>query len=438
MADCNSTFLDLVASPLLWLSQAGDVALGLNAAANRLLAAGRPPIAVEALLGEAGAAALRSRLPAPGEAVPRVIDIDKPTPGGTLGLRLSVDAVPDDHQGWLVGLERRREPGAGEDAGDTWHATLLQVLDQLPVGLEIYDDALMELFSNRESTALFGYTTEEIAGLDAWWEIGYPDPEYRSAVQRDWQDAIAQSRRTQSDVLLRDLVVACKDGSRKTVQPRYRAIGDHHVLVYWDMTDRRRLERELRQAAETDMLTGVCDRRRFFVEAAATLADSAGAGRPLSLLMLDVDHFKAINDRFGHAGGDEVLRTVARRLVDAVRTEDLVARLGGEEFAVLLPGLDAPAARIVADRVRAALSRWPIEVAGDRLTARASVGGAARTDADETIDHLLERADRALYAAKRDGRDRVAFDDPGADPKAGAGRKGGPGRRRAPGEEGTP
>jgi diguanylate cyclase (GGDEF)-like protein len=411
MTDCSSTFLDLVASPLLWLSETGDVVLGLNAAANRVLAAGRPPIAIEALLGDAAAAAIRSRLPGAGQARPLDLDVDAVTPTRAIRLQLSIDAAPGQQAGWLVGVEDRSRPLLDGNADDAWHATLLQVLDQLPVGLEIYDEAYVELFSNLESTVIFGYSTEEVRGLDAWWEVGFPDPAYRAEVQRAWAEAVAQSRRTQSDVLLRDLVVACKDGSRKIVQPRYRAIGDHHVVVYWDMTGRRRLERELRQAAETDVLTGVCDRRRFFVEAAAMLAGSAASGRPLSLLMLDVDHFKSINDRFGHAGGDEVLRTVARRLVEAVRTEDLVARLGGEEFAVLLPGLDGPAARAVADRVRTALSSWPIAVDGGRLTVRASVGGAVHADADESVDQLLERADRALYAAKRDGRDRVTFAD---------------------------
>jgi diguanylate cyclase (GGDEF)-like protein len=411
MTDCSSTFLDLVASPLLWLSETGAVVLGLNAAANRILAAGRPPIATEALLGAQAAATLLEHLPAPGHPRPSDVDVDAMTPTGSIRLRLSIDAAPGHQAGWLVGVEDLSKPRFGGNADDAWRATLLQVLDQLPVGLEIYDEALVELFSNLESTVIFGYTTEEVRGLDAWWEIGFPDPVYRAEVQRAWAEAVAQSRRTQSDVLLRDLVVACKDGSRKHVQPRYRAIGDHHVLVYWDMTGRRRLERELRQAAETDVLTGVCDRRRFFLEAAAMLADSAASGRPLSLLMIDIDHFKSINDRFGHAGGDEVLRTVARRLVEAVRTEDIVARLGGEEFAVVLPGLDGPAARAVADRVRTVLSSRPIEVDGGRLTVCASVGGAARADAGESIDQLLERADRALYAAKRGGRDRVAFAD---------------------------
>jgi diguanylate cyclase (GGDEF)-like protein len=411
MADYNSTFLDLVATPLLWLSEDGKVALGLNAAANRVFAAGRPPVSIEALFGEATATAIRSRVADAGRPRPLVLDVDAVTPTGAVRLRLTVEAAPGDRAGWLVGVEDCSPPVVDGSADEAWRATLLQVLDQLPVGLEIYDDAYIELFSNLESTVMFGYTTQEIRGLDAWWEIGYPDPNYRVDVQRAWEAAIAQSRRTQSDVLLRDLVVTCKDGSRKIVQPRYRAIGEQHVLVYWDMTGRRRLERELRQAAETDVLTGVCDRRRFFVEAAAMLADSAATGRPLSLLMLDVDHFKSINDRFGHAGGDEVLRTVARRFVEVVRVEDLVARLGGEEFAVLLPGLDGAAAKVVADRVRAALSSRPIEVAGGRLTVRTSVGGASRTDAHETVDQLLERADRALYAAKRDGRDRVVFAD---------------------------
>ncbi len=211
---------------------------------------------------------------------------------------------------------------------------------------------------------------------------------------------------------MRDWTVNCKDGSRKTIQFRYRAIGDHHALLYWDVTERRRLDEELRRAAETDPLTGVSDRRRFFALAADALAEGAATGRPLSLLMVDIDHFKSINDRFGHAAGDEVLRTTARRLAEAVRLENTVGRLGGEEFAVLLPGLGGPAAATVAERLRTVAADPPVEIGGTRIAVRISVGGVAHAGGPAGLDALLERADRALYDAKRTGRDRVVFAEP--------------------------
>jgi diguanylate cyclase (GGDEF)-like protein len=159
-----------------------------------------------------------------------------------------------------------------------------------------------------------------------------------------------------------------------------------------------------RLAAEaiTDPLTGLRNRRGFHAEAAAALARCARAGQPASLLSLDLDRFKSINDRHGHAAGDEVLRGLAAVMRSEARAGDLAARLGGEEFVLLLPDTDLDAALALAERLRAALPLGVPHPGGGRVTA--SFGLAPIAD---SLDAALAAADEALYAAKAAGRDRV-------------------------------
>jgi diguanylate cyclase (GGDEF)-like protein len=160
----------------------------------------------------------------------------------------------------------------------------------------------------------------------------------------------------------------------------------------------------LRHQAETDALTGLTNRRHFLGLAQQALDAAREGGRPLSLLMLDLDHFKDINDSHGHQAGDLVLRAVARCLGEVVREFDTVGRLGGEEFGILLPGLDAAGATRVAHRLRRAVA----ELHPGGYTVTTSLGVATGTD---DVDALLARADECLYAAKGAGRNRVSFQD---------------------------
>jgi diguanylate cyclase (GGDEF)-like protein len=157
----------------------------------------------------------------------------------------------------------------------------------------------------------------------------------------------------------------------------------------------RRLERE----ASTDSLTGLLNRRAFRERLDDELARSRRNGVPVGLALLDADHFKAVNDRRGHAAGDELLRQLAEVLADQARGTDSVARVGGEEFAVLLPGSDLEGTRALADRVHRALA--------DAGTVTVSVGIAASAPGHDA-DMLLRLADDALYRAKREGRNRTA------------------------------
>jgi len=171
---------------------------------------------------------------------------------------------------------------------------------------------------------------------------------------------------------------------------------------------RQKLDYSLEMAV-TDALTGLHNRRYMAGQLQALVGRASQGGEPVSLLMLDIDHFKAVNDGFGHDAGDEVLREFAVRLATKVRAVDLPCRMGGEEFVVVMPGTRLEDAVRIADRIRADMANAPFPVMnGDaHLQITISIGVATTTGRDDTPDALLKRADEGVYEAKSAGRNRV-------------------------------
>lgn len=163
----------------------------------------------------------------------------------------------------------------------------------------------------------------------------------------------------------------------------------------------------LRRSAEVDALTGSFNRRTIDQWLARAFQEAHRDDQPVSVLFIDLDHFKSINDRFGHACGDVCLRNVASALRSALPEGDLFGRYGGEEFIAVLPGRAGAAARVIGEQLRAAVENMPLEWSGQSLQLTVSVGVATRRDGEDTPTATLERADKALYAAKRNGRNCV-------------------------------
>lgn len=179
------------------------------------------------------------------------------------------------------------------------------------------------------------------------------------------------------------------------------------VISHMNITDRIRVEQELAKLAATDPLTGLPNRRFFEEVANAELHQVQRFGKRASLMMIDIDRFKSINDTHGHAAGDKVLRSIAALGKNVFRGNDLFFRLGGEEFVCLMRLTDEQGAISAAEKLRLAIERLQINSGATPIPVTASFGVACLTADDHTIDSVLARADKALYRAKAEGRNCI-------------------------------
>lgn len=174
-----------------------------------------------------------------------------------------------------------------------------------------------------------------------------------------------------------------------------------------DITERKTLRLELERQATTDSLTGLANRRHFMTSAQKELERRQRNGRPVSLLMLDIDHFKIVNDSFGHAVGDRALQAVAKACAGELRSSDLFGRIGGEEFAVLLVETDLDQACLTAARLLDRVGEIRLTTKHDKIVRVTTSIGAAEHHNEESLSDLMVRADKALYKAKDSGRNRL-------------------------------
>ena len=178
------------------------------------------------------------------------------------------------------------------------------------------------------------------------------------------------------------------------------------LLVWRDITALKQTQAELHRLSITDALTQVANRRYFLEQAQLELERCLRYHRDMAVVVIDIDHFKAINDRYGHLTGDRVLTFFAQVCKEQIRVNDVFARLGGEEFVVLLPETGAAHAYHAAERLRQAVENSPYQVNGERITITASLGVATLLDGGDTLEKILTRADQAMYRAKMAGRNR--------------------------------
>ncbi|AWK88272.1 GGDEF domain-containing response regulator [Azospirillum thermophilum] len=281
--------------------------------------------------------------------------------------------------------------------------------------IELAQDAILTTDGNLTITLfnpaaerLFGYRSEEIVGRPL--SLLIPERFRRGHDRAIGDFAVAPvSTRAMAD---RNEVMGLTFDGREfpaeiSIAKLHHPQGMLYTAVVRDISERKRVEAELRRMATTDPLTGLWNRRRFLELAEGELARLRRYGRPVSVLMLDIDHFKSINDGYGHAAGDEALCRVAELCRLELRDTDHLGRLGGEEFAIALPETGLGRAVEVADRLRQHLAAMEVQTDGTFLRLTVSIGVAACRLEDVSIDRALGRADRALYDAKHRGRNRV-------------------------------
>jgi diguanylate cyclase (GGDEF)-like protein len=185
-----------------------------------------------------------------------------------------------------------------------------------------------------------------------------------------------------------------------------------HLLSYGNVSELAKEAAALERLACLDGLTGLNNRRHFMALADMEWSRFKRYGRPLAMLMMDIDFFKSVNDRYGHDVGDEVIKTVGNILQNHKRSSDIIGRIGGEEFALVLPEASAESASAAAERFRRLVGECSIDAGTERISVTLSIGVAASHDQTSGIAQMMKEADIALYEAKRSGRNRVSRFEP--------------------------
>ena len=266
----------------------------------------------------------------------------------------------------------------------------------LLIGLD--DDRVR--FCNERAADLFGTTVGDMVGRLT--PRLHPSPEAR----RRFRDRLDLDRRI--DALAVEIPRG-RDSSFWSLLNARTLVSAGETLVMLtltDVTEQKRVEDQLRALATTDTLTGALTRRHFFDLAELEWTRASRHQHPLCVALLDIDHFKTVNDRYGHGMGDEALRMVAETVREKLRRQDLLGRYGGDELALLFPETMLDGARQVSDRIRLAVSQLELTHRGDTVKLTIS-GGVVAGRQDEVLSVACDRADAALYQAKDSGRDRV-------------------------------
>lgn len=284
-----------------------------------------------------------------------------------------------------------------------------------PDGILVVDSDDIIVSHNQRLFEVLGVSPAELPGGAAGSLVGRPDGpllEHVVGLVADREGFLRHVKALYANPQIEDhCEVVLKDG--RTLERYSTAVEDKasgylgRVWFFRDITVRKEVERALQQMSLCDSLTGVANRRHFFERAKEEYDRARRYGRQLSFIMLDIDLFKQVNDRWGHAAGDDVLKAVCQSAHAVLRHIDMFARIGGEEFALLAPDTDIDSAFLVAERLRRHVAAQCVIEGADTIRVTISLGVASLTEKDGSAEDVLKRADAALYAAKRAGRDRT-------------------------------
>ena len=259
-------------------------------------------------------------------------------------------------------------------------------------------------FWNKAAETVFGYSAEEMMGKDP--QDSIVPQRYHEQYQAGFRQFLFSgesslvNKTTEVEALHKGAIPFFAELSLSAVQIRGKWQG---IGIVRDITDRKQAEETLRQLASTDSLTGIANRREFDAALQAEMSRTERYRQPFSVLLLDIDHFKQVNDTFGHQTGDVVLRGLARLVAGRIRAQDMFARWGGEEFVILVPNCNAVEARMFAEKLRLAVEQHDFPGVGQ---VTCSIG-LAEYHPGESINNFIERVDECLYRAKDNGRNRV-------------------------------
>ena len=309
------------------------------------------------------------------------------------------------------------EPQGREDSLPSFQAVLVKAIyETSPDGILVVNEHGLVLSHNHQFLELWNIGPGQLhTGSDGSAIIGESDaPLLAEVVARVRNPAafLARVRELYDNPQLDDhCEIELKDG--RTLERHSTVLRGEQgqylgrVWFFRDITVQKNHELALIQLSRHDPLTGVANRRYFFERAEQEFLRARRYQHPLSVALLDIDHFKQINDQHGHAAGDEVLRHLSHHSRELLRDADLFARIGGEEFSILMPSTNVHGARKLTDRLRQVIADKEVDLDGHRLQVRFSAGVTQLRGEDQSIEDYLRRADEALYRAKQAGRNRV-------------------------------
>jgi diguanylate cyclase (GGDEF)-like protein len=307
-------------------------------------------------------------------------------------------------------LDKERQMRAGVEEASRELVILHAALDNVDYAVILLDENLRARFINRASRKLWSIADE----------LADSRPSYRRLMRNACDSQAFAMAPAKLDAYVDRRVALVRAGDETPldlhlangtiVRFQCKALpAGGRFLSYTDVTDLVRHAEALERLATTDELTGICNRRRFLELAAEELAHYRASGTTLALMILDVDLFKSINDRFGHLGGDAVIRDAVTVCQSVKRDADILARIGGEEFVLLMPATHGGDAVTIAEDLRRRFEAAPFVIDGESLRVTVSIGVAESDPAMTGLSDLMRRADQALYEAKRGGRNRVRF-----------------------------
>jgi diguanylate cyclase (GGDEF)-like protein/PAS domain S-box-containing protein len=278
------------------------------------------------------------------------------------------------------------------------------LLEEFPLGVAIVSrDGRFE-YLNPQFVEMFGYTLADVPTGQEWFRKAHPDEAYRAQVISTWLEDLQAAVPGESRP--RTFTVRCKDHSDKVIHFRPVGMEDgDQFLVCEDITERQRAEKRIKQLAYHDPLTGLPNRTLLYDRMDVALAHARRTGDKLAVLLMDLDHFKDVNDSLGHDTGDKLLQVVGERLTTLLRESDTICRMGGDEFLILLTGITSvDHVNKIADKVLGAI-REPFLLNDQELHVTTSLGVALYPDDAEDLDTLIKETDVAMYFAKERGRD---------------------------------
>jgi diguanylate cyclase (GGDEF)-like protein/PAS domain S-box-containing protein len=289
------------------------------------------------------------------------------------------------------------------------------LLDELFDAVYFVDTERRILYWNRAAEALSGYSEKDVLGRHCFNDLLCHTDESGKLLCHTacpLKHCMDTKERCKADVYLRH-----KDGHRVSVSARVSPITNERGVVigavesFLDNSSKKNLQRrtdELKRIAYVDSLTGLVNRRYLEMRLGQAHEEFSLFNTPFGVLMIDVDHFKKVNDSFGHAAGDIVLAHIAQILASNLRATDTLGRWGGEEFVAILPSADAVLTRSLADRCRMLVESSALNIDGKRISATISIG-ATTFETNDGPSTVLARADAAMYGSKADGRNRVTM-----------------------------